>query len=140
MTKEIYRSPPFNLEGYVAYTVKYNDGTKKTVLQHREKMEKHLGRKLKRSEIVHHKNEKKRDNRVSNFKVTSSSKHAAMHARKPEMTKIVCLLCKKSMLKLARFVKHNRRLGKTGPFCGRSCAGRWSRQQQIDNGNSNLRR
>lgn len=43
MKKEIYRSNWFDLEGYNACTVKYSDGSKKTVLQHRELMEEHLG-------------------------------------------------------------------------------------------------
>lgn len=79
MKKEIYRSPWFNLDGYIACTAKYSDGTKITVLQHREMMEKHIGKKLEKNIIVHHKNENKSDNRLENFELKEISAHSRLH-------------------------------------------------------------
>lgn len=42
-------------------------------------MEEHLGRKLDKNEIVHHKNEDWRDNRVENLEVMNKSKHTKIH-------------------------------------------------------------
>lgn len=68
-----------NQDGYVLVLVP-GPGRSKYVLEHRLKMEKKLGRKLKRSEIVHHRNEIKHDNRLRNLKLDSNSNHSRHHA------------------------------------------------------------
>lgn len=42
-------------------------------------MEKHLGRKLLRKEIVHHINENRLDNRLKNLQLVSRSEHNKIH-------------------------------------------------------------
>ena len=46
---------------------------------HRLIMEEHIGRRLKRKEVVHHKNGNKQDNRLENLEVMSLSDHSRMH-------------------------------------------------------------
>lgn len=55
-------------EGYV---VLVRDG--KEILEHREVMEKKIGRKLRRGEIVHHKNEDRADNRPENLELCKNT-------------------------------------------------------------------
>lgn len=57
----------------------YRNGKQLRVREHRMLMEQHLGRKLLRSEHVHHKNGNREDNRIENLEVLSASDHLRLH-------------------------------------------------------------
>ena len=138
--EEVYRSPAFRMHGYVAHTVKYSDGSRRTVLVHREVMEQVIGRSLLRSEFVHHKNEDKSDNNPLNLEIMSNSEHSKHHAPKAEFVTLSCAWCGKIGEFEARRLRHNQNIqGKVGPFCGKSCAGSWSRSKQLEAGMYSLR-
>lgn len=62
------------------------------VLHHRVVMENHLGRLLHSFEIVHHKDDNKHNNDLSNLEVLSRSAHASLHG-KSKGRKYVTLKC-----------------------------------------------
>jgi|ERR1035437_218405 hypothetical protein len=50
------------------------------LLEHRKVMEKFLGRKLLSSELIHHINHNKLDNRINNLQIVTRSEHPKIHA------------------------------------------------------------
>lgn len=64
----------------------------KTVYAHRHRVEQRLGRKLARTEQVHHKNEDKRDNSDDNLEVKTPLEHGRHHFAKNPIVK-TCEAC-----------------------------------------------
>lgn len=77
------------------YLVEYKNGynVKGNAKQHRLIMEKEIGRRLGRDEVVHHKNGIKTDNRIENLQIMTRSEHSKYHRmierqkREQEVTK-----------------------------------------------------
>ena len=64
-----------NCDGYIkVITI---DGRR--IRKHRYVMEQYLGRKLHESEIVHHRNEDRKDNRIENLEILSRAEHNRIH-------------------------------------------------------------
>ena len=71
-----------NHSGYIQ--IKTKDGW---VDEHRYIMERYLGRKLLSTEVVHHINEDRSDNRIQNLRLLTNSEHSRFHWE--EITKMV---------------------------------------------------
>jgi len=110
--------------GYVYVGVPGHPYAKKPgwyVYEHRFVMERHLDRFLNPSELVHHEDENKKNNRLRNLELKSRSAHSRHHSSKrgrPPVT-LHCAECKKPFERKGRRFPKNRKSGKY--FCSRSC-------------------
>lgn len=132
--KEVYRSPWYDPQGYFICIVIYEDGSRKTLLQHREIMKKILGRELTSNEVVHHKDGNKRNNDPSNLELMDREEHTAHHVLPAEMIMLTCVECNATFEKTASYEKRRRSKKKTGPYCSRPCSGIATRRMQLARG------
>ena len=73
-------------------------------------------------EVVHHKNEKKRDNRFKNLELKTVAAHTAEHAEPAPVTKLRCASCKTPFERLERDVRLKKSNGQERFYCSVSCA------------------
>ena len=64
---------------------------RKECYEHRIVMERHIGRKLRRDEHVHHKNHNRKDNRIQNLELMNNREHHRYHAKRHWMKQISML-------------------------------------------------
>lgn len=107
----------------------FNDGTSKTMSNARWLMTQKLGRWLTKEETVDHDDGNPLNDDLSNLKIMSLADNIRKSAKPAGVYKFNCPVCKKFVEKPLRDVKHNRKNGKAGPFCGKHCSRMW----QLEN-------
>lgn len=102
-------------------------------LQHRYVVEQAIGRKLLPSEVVHHKNGDKTDNRLDNLEVMTRAEHSRIHASQQvkQFSTLKCAWCASEFQKELRRVKYQSKIGCKEFFCSRSCKGASLKASQI---------
>lgn len=113
----------------------YNKITKKVVSYPRILMEEKLGRPLEPYEQVHHKDENPLNNSLDNLEITKLGEHQREHSLKyRENITVKCVRCNKDFnltpKQQSNRVRESNR-GKNGPFCSRSCSGKYGKEEQL---------
>lgn len=117
-------------QGYVFF-IEYDPKTKthRTIREHREVMERVLGRSLEGQEEVHHRDGVRSNNAIENLEVMTKNKHVAAHIADGVLAgtrgnvEIQCSVCGKFFLRHVTAERKRIRRGGFGPFCSRRCVG-----------------
>ena len=107
-------------------------GKRRTVSYPKWIMEMHLGRKLHPDkETVDHWDSNFDNNDISNLKLIPRKQHSFNDTRRVKMVKYHCAWCDKEFERSPRLIRDKAKKKKSGPFCSRSCAGKYSRLIQL---------
>ena len=107
-------------------------GKRRTVSYPKWIMEIHLGRKLDPDkETVDHWDSDFDNNDLSNLKLVPRHEHSANDTRRVKMVKFNYAWCDKEFERSPRLIRDKAKKKKSGPFCSRSCAGKYSRMIQL---------
>jgi hypothetical protein len=120
------------LKGRRYVNIIHDDGRKTSMLYSRWLMQEHLGRELGRDEYVDHRDEDPTNDSIENLQILTNSENSKKSARlrRPlPMLRLTCPRCLTSFEREERHVRRSRKLGKAGPYCGRSCAGKASHER-----------
>lgn len=118
---------------YRAY-VKHKNGKSSTVSYPRVLMEKHLNRSLLVNEQVDHINGDVTDNRIENLQILEFKEHQRLDVKRNKELEFTCPTCLTTFLKKvdSQFIR-SRKIGKSGPFCSKSCSGKYGTSIQHHN-------
>lgn len=111
--------------GRMIVTIIRPDGSKGSMTYARWLYQEHVQRVLDPEEHVDHIDEDKLNDQIGNFQLLSNLENHRKSRGEPEMVTFLCPTCGVEATKLARMVRHNRKLGRAGPFCGKLCAGKY---------------
>jgi len=119
-------------DGREIVIVKDDNGNSRTVSYPKWIMEQHLGRVLcPDDETIDHIDRNHDNNDISNLRLMPRSEHSKDDTRRVKMVEFDCSMCGKKFERSPRLVRDKSKKGRTGIFCSRQCAGRYSRQLQL---------
>lgn len=115
---------PYRRKDGRQHVIHWDGKNRRTQSYPRYLMEQFLGRKLETWEQVDHINNDPTDDRLENFQLLTQIENNRKSAKPAEVYQFMCPMCCVWTEKLARNVRWNRKQGKSGPYCSKSCAGK----------------
>lgn len=109
-----------------------DDGSRRTVSYPKFLVEQHLGRELDPDkETVDHWDSNFNNNDINNLRIIPRREHSENDTRRVKLHKFKCAWCNKKFERSPRLVRDKAKKNKSGPFCSRMCAGKYSRRLQL---------
>jgi hypothetical protein len=122
--------PYLRKDGRMHVCLKSKEGTRKTVSYPKYLMEMHLERYLGLNETVDHIDRDFTNNSIGNLQILAREDHSRLDAKRSKDIQLNCEHCGNKFIlsggEAIRDSVQNRKRGKRGPFCSRSCAGKAS--------------
>jgi DNA-directed RNA polymerase subunit RPC12/RpoP len=110
----------------------YPDGKRETVSYPKYLVEQALGVKLDKDlGTIDHIDGNYDNNHLSNLKIVPRREHSAMDTRRVKLVKYKCLMCGEDFERSPRLIRDKAKKGKSGPYCSKSCAGKYARLLQL---------
>lgn len=125
--------PYLRKDGRKHVVVIFPDLKRKTVSYPRFILEESIGRFLKKGEDIHHKDGDFTNNDINNLEAMDHVEHCRKH-RPTQSQKVVCVYCGKAFMLYGKQIcerRHNAKKEKTGPYCSRSCSGKYGQERQM---------
>ena len=110
------------------------DGKKTTVSYPKYLIEIHIGRYLTQSETADHMDGDFTNDEISNLCIKDRKKHIIEDVRRLAKQSFICPICNEDFDILGKKLHDAiqfRKQGKAGPFCSKSCAGKYGKSIQL---------
>lgn len=116
--------PYLRPDGRKHIVIIHADKTRQTKSYPRYLLEQHIGRELTDDETCDHKDDDFTNDDIDNLQILSRADNINKAKQSRAFFEFNCPMCGNLAFKPLNQVKHNHQLGKRGPYCSRSCAGK----------------
>jgi len=123
--------PYLRKDGRKHVCIVHPDGRKQTVSYPKFLTEQRLNRYFLKNETTDHLDDDFNNNMEENIRVIARKEHTVDDVLRHEQQIFVCPECDKVFRPKMHDTIQNRKKGRAGPFCSKSCAGRYGKRIQL---------
>jgi hypothetical protein len=128
--------PYLRKDGRKHVVIVYNDDKKRTVSYPKFLIEQQLGRRLNINETIDHIDGDITNDNISNLQILNRIDHVTKDIIRNKPIELNCVFCNNVVIldtsaKQSAYNRHKRQ-GKAGPFCSRTCSGKYGQLVQTN--------